>query len=345
MKTNIHKISTSFYGFGIFLTVIALILVYPFLDILIFTLLLTYVGYPLRRAIFSKIENKTIAASITTIIVLLCVVIPTLWGLSYLSQTSMKVAQSLTNEGVININLSEIRAQFFTKDIETFLENIDVPKLFHEPIFNTITDILSLIPKLLLKFLLFLFFLYYFIRDGPEKLENMVNALTPEKQELLRNYFQIADMSLYATVFGRFSTGFVCAIVSTLGFSLISYPFPVFFGILTAIIFIIPQIGVWAIFVPLAVYEVIIKQNITKSFFLLVFGGVVGIVDTVVYSVIVGEHLRSHGIHPLLTIVGLFGGLFVFGVKGLILGPVIMSLAVSFLNTIIFEQKRVQSKN
>jgi len=108
-------------------------------------------------------------------------------------------------------------------------------------------------------------------------------------------------------------------------------PEPVLLGALTAMCSVVPVVGTMLVWVPLGV-GLIVSGHLGAGIFQLVWGAlVVGILsDYVIRPKLVGGH--GH-VPTLLTFISLFGGVEVFGLLGLIVGPVIASVALALLRT------------
>ncbi|MDP9000965.1 MAG: AI-2E family transporter [Myxococcota bacterium] len=131
------------------------------------------------------------------------------------------------------------------------------------------------------------------------------------------------------TLLGTIVTGLAQGLLATIGYWITGVPEPLFFGAATAIASLIPGVGTLLVWVPAGIVLIATGHP---------FGGVaelawgaiviVGVSDYVIRPRLVG----GEGQMPaLITFAALFGGVEVFGLKGLILGPVLMSLGIAVL--------------
>ena len=105
---------------------------------------------------------------------------------------------------------------------------------------------------------------------------------------------------------------------------------PTLWAAATALVSLIPVIGTATIWVPLSIY-LILTGYLGKGIILLVLGsGVIGLVDNFVRPLIIEG--KSEGMHLLLVFFSLAGGLILFGPSGLVLGPLVSALLVTFLD-------------
>lgn len=152
-----------------------------------------------------------------------------------------------------------------------------------------------------------------------------VSPLRPQYTRALLAEFQRVGR---ATLLGTVVTGVAQGLFAAMGFLMTGAPEPVFFGIATAVASLVPGIGTLLVWVPVGVYQIVTGhagQGITE----LVWGSamIVGVSDYVIRPRLVGDE----AVPTLITFIALFGGVEVLGLKGLVVGPVVMSLAVATL--------------
>jgi predicted PurR-regulated permease PerM len=135
-------------------------------------------------------------------------------------------------------------------------------------------------------------------------------------------------------------TGVAQGILAGLGFVVTKAPEPAFFGALTAVASLLPGIGTALVWLPIGIY-LMLTGHVAMGVVEILFGTtvVVGFSDYVLRPWLVG---REGEIPALLTFVALFGGLETFGLIGLILGPLLMSLSVALLR--IYEREATRRR-
>ncbi|HEY2736617.1 MAG TPA: AI-2E family transporter [Polyangiales bacterium] len=130
---------------------------------------------------------------------------------------------------------------------------------------------------------------------------------------------------------GTLLTGLAQGTLAGIGYAVAGVPEAALLGALTAICSLVPAIGTLLVWVPVGII-LAIAGHVGAGIFVLVWGGVVvGIVcDYVIRPKLVGG--KGH-VPTLVTFIALFGGVEVFGLVGLIVGPVIASVALALLQT------------
>lgn len=191
--------------------------------------------------------------------------------------------------------------------------------------------------------LLMLFFVLltlHFVLCNWHTLVRRAEVLSPLPPAHTRSLLQDFAREGRGVLLGTVITGLAQGALAGLGYLITGTPEAAFFAALTAVASLIPAVGTLLIWVPIGVF-LILSGHTVAGIVELLYGAavVVGISDYVLRPLLI----RGHGKTPaLLTFVALFGGLEVFGVIGLILGPVVMGLALAMLR--IYEQDALRRR-
>ena len=165
------------------------------------------------------------------------------------------------------------------------------------------------------------------------KLERVL-PLDPRHTRLLLLEFR--DVGRSAMV-GSITTALIQGALGGAAYAVAGIPHAVTFALLTFVGSFLPAIGTGLVWIPLGVYLIVTGQ-LLSGVLLLAFCSVVvvGISDYVIRPRLVGKEE-----HPLLTLLALLGGLEVFGLPGLLVGPMLMALFVAILR--IYEREQVEA--
>jgi predicted PurR-regulated permease PerM len=141
---------------------------------------------------------------------------------------------------------------------------------------------------------------------------------------------------------GTVVTGLAQGILAAVGYFITSVPEPAFFGALTALASLIPGVGTLLVWVPIGVVQILTGHSARGLIELVYSALTVGIAsDYFIRPRLVG---RKKNVPALLMFVALFGGVEVFGIVGLILGPVMVTLCVAILRTYEHQVEGLQPK-
>jgi predicted PurR-regulated permease PerM len=179
-----------------------------------------------------------------------------------------------------------------------------------------------------------IFFTYYMLIDGKHILERAVQLLPETRRGMFRRFLKELD-GIYTTLFTVFfSTAIIAGSVASLGFYLLGIPNPLVWGTLVAIFALVPIPGPPGVYVPMAIYYSLI-QDYQTSIILLVFG-VIGI--TLIPTNIIAPQLalKTAKIHPILTLLSFIAPIFVLGMVGIIVGPMLYGLLLAIYRTEVY---------
>ena len=176
----------------------------------------------------------------------------------------------------------------------------------------------------LVTFTLMLFLVFFLIRDGRSMVLAAVGLvpLPPAKREELRQ--RIGDVTR-AVVQGTVLTALVQGFLLAIGFAVVGLPAPVVFGVLGAVLSVVPFGGTALVWVP-AVGVLLAQGRYGTAIVLTVIGVIVSTIDNFLKPLLIS----GRTVVPTLAVfIGVIGGLSAFGVIGLFLGPVVIALALA----------------
>lgn len=177
-----------------------------------------------------------------------------------------------------------------------------------------------------LAFTAMLFILFFIVRDGRAiaRAGSALVPLAPDRREALA--VRLASVTR-AVVRGTVLTSMVQGLLLGIGFALAGMPAPVVFGVLAAVLSVVPFGGTALVWVP-ALLTLLVQGRYGQAIAILVVGVVVSSVDNFLKPILIS------GRSPLPTLavfIGVIGGLAAFGLIGLFVGPVVIALALALL--------------
>ncbi|MBM4218063.1 MAG: AI-2E family transporter [Gammaproteobacteria bacterium] len=177
-----------------------------------------------------------------------------------------------------------------------------------------------------LAFTVMLFILFFVIRDG-RAIARVVSALVPLPAERREALAERLSSVTWAVVRGTVLTSIVQGILLGVGFALAGMPGPVVFGVVAAVLSVVPFGGTALVWVP-ALAALFFQGRYGQAAAVLAVGVVVSSVDNFLKPILIS------GRSPLPTLavfLGVLGGLAAFGLIGLFVGPVIIALVLALL--------------
>jgi predicted PurR-regulated permease PerM len=314
---------------------ILLILVFVFLIIkpiffsIIFGLLLAYSFSSLNERLLKKLKHPSLSAAITCSITLLLLVSATWFLLPSLITQTFDSYSAIQSWDAINFFKDTFPFLFTSPQIaanfevgyNTFLSSTVSATL------EKLTGIISDFPTLLLKLFVVLIVFFYGLRDGDKIIQLMRDSL-PFNKSVTNRFITKSRQVTFSVIFGRIIVGIITGLLTGIGFFIVGVPSALLLTSLAIIASIIPVIGPWLIWVPV-VAGMFVLDRPYAGIFLLFYGGIiVNVFEHVLHPIFVS---RTAKIATSLTLIGIIGGMLVFGIFGLILGPLVMAyLSVLF---------------
>jgi predicted PurR-regulated permease PerM len=173
-----------------------------------------------------------------------------------------------------------------------------------------------------LQLFVMLYLLFFFIKDGKTILLAIARVvpLDIELQESLRARF--ANVAR-ATLKGTFLISAIQGFIGGIAFWALGIRAAVLWGVVMALFALIPAVGPPIIWLPAAIV-LIASGQLAKGLILILVGAIViGLVDNLLRPVLVGRDARLPDYVILLTTLG---GIAVFGLSGVLIGPIIAAL-------------------
>jgi predicted PurR-regulated permease PerM len=178
-----------------------------------------------------------------------------------------------------------------------------------------------------------LFALFYFFTDGDRLIARLkyLSPLADEYEEKLIDRFMAVSK---ATLKGTLLIGLLKGALGALTFWIFGIRSPILWGVVMAILSVIPMVGAWLVMYPAAIILAITGQVWQGLTLFLIAALVVGNIDNVL-----GPRLmaRGAGMHDLLIFFSTLGGISVFGMMGFIIGPIIAALFLTILEVYSIE--------
>jgi predicted PurR-regulated permease PerM len=308
---------------------LAFMIIRPFLVAILSAAALAYIFYPVYITILKylpkRIRAKEIGSLLTVAIIILLVLVPATFVtilLSYEIKNGYLFLQDFLQSQQPIVNLPPFLSQWASY-LPQFKE---VAADLAGQLIGLVQGILKGIPNVILNIFITIFSMYYFLKHGKD-IYNFFSELVPLPEGRYKQILLRFDDLSRGMILGQILVGLIQGILAWLGFLVLQVPNPVLLGFLTAIISIIPLLGAAIVWVPVAVYLVIAGMMTGiywKAIALIIYGTfVISLIDNFLKPKIVGDRAK---IHPLIILFGILGGIQLFGIAGILIGPLILTI-------------------
>jgi predicted PurR-regulated permease PerM len=311
---------------------LAFLVVKPFLTAIAWALALAILGMPLHKWIRRFIKQPNVAALLTVSILVIAVIVPLSFVGERLVAEAIDAATLLRTEVESGAFRARLQDDSSLSGAVVWLEkNINLKGAAEQVMAGVGGAASSFVQGSVAAFvqmLIVFFCLFFFIRDS-DRFVGTVRDLIPLTGSESTRVIDRVRTTIRATVFGTLA---IAAIQGTLGglmFWWLGLPVPLLWGTIMGLLAIIPVLGAFIVWIPAAIF-LVLSGEIVKAVILTVWGAVViGLIDNILYPMLVGGRIRLHTLPVFFSIVG---GLALFGAAGLILGPVVLALAVAVID-------------
>ncbi len=174
----------------------------------------------------------------------------------------------------------------------------------------------------LVYFFFMLMFIYFFLVEGHKLIDFMID-LSPLQYEQDKKLIQRFNEMAGAILIGNGLNGLIQGFLGGLVFFLFGLKSPFLWGVIISLVAIIPVIGTGLVFIPAAIYLYLNDRVAACVFFIVFFVILFVFMEYFFKPKLVGNRVK---IHALLVFLAIIGGLNLFGILGIIYGPLILTL-------------------
>lgn len=345
--------------FSVLLLAILLLSFYiikPFLPALITGALIAYLSYPLYEKTLKYINKRNFASFIVAVFIVLLFTIPSIIVLTmvakeaYVTYTSINQHNLGSNflriackdEGWLSCRAVRSLIGFLPeKDLDYYLQ-VTIEKITGFIISN-FSEFIASIPSILLNFFVMVFVVYYSLKDGEiiaKKIKNILPLKDTHKQHVMDKFHSITYATFYGTIFVAIIQGFL----GGLGFFILGVPSPILWGAVMVLFALLPYVGTAVVWLPAALNLIFIgylqndSSSTIRGVILIAYGLlVISSIDNFLMPKLISAKAN---VHPVLVLLGILGGLSLFGFIGVILGPVVLALLMTFVE--IYENEKAE---
>ena len=309
-------------------------LLWPFLSVIILAVVVTGVFAPVYRFMHRKL-NSTISSLLTCILIFFVLFLPLSFFVGILANEAwdlyltargalqnkplMELLEKSDIFGTINLFLAKFKIQITGEQLNRAIAEIGrvVGLFLYEQARSITTNIL----KFIVNFFFMLIIIFYLLIDSPRLLAFIVK-LSPlpedQDQKLIQKFKDIAAAILLGNGLGGVIQGTLGGIV----FAIFGLKSPFLWGVIMGLLAFLPIVGIGAVFVPAAIFLFLQGRLAAGVFFLVFYIILSGGIEYFFKPKLVGKRVRMH---TLIVFLAIIGGLKLFGILGIIYGPLVVT--------------------
>ena len=321
----------------VLLGLVAFRLVGVFLSYVLFGLFLAYLTYPVYAWLLRRVRRPAVAGSLMLLLIVVVLLVP----MAFLLAALVTQVQELIGKAGVTDPQAVLDAV-----AHRINELLGLPpqdpgssspgSSLVNDVYGTVQDAATRwvreLPRYLAEGLIGVFLLayvvYYSYTDGARWIQALREVL-PMQADHRETLFREVGHVIRGVMYGTILMSALQAGLAAVGFTIFGVPDVALWSVLVFILALLPIVGAPMVWLPWSVYLIYLGETFRGVGLLLYSAVLVNGIEHVIRPKLIGTVAN---IHPLLVLLGVVGGLAVFGFIGFILGPLVLSVFVTVLN-------------
>jgi predicted PurR-regulated permease PerM len=307
------------------IAILAIIIMQPFLTYIVLAGILTYTLFPVYRFINTRTGRPHLSSALSILISLILMVLPSFFLVSELVR---QVSGAYTNFEAENIQrIGDYLSGLTGNRVDFQSVLVSAQDQVRQSIVGLAPNILGSIGELVLGLFIMFFVMFYGFREG-EGFMRRVKSLLPLDPGLKESLFFELRTVTQAVLYGQVMTAVIQGSVGGFALLIFGVPNALFWGSIMIITAFLPVLGTPIIWVPAAV-GLLLDGQMARGVGLMAVGATIVMnIDNFIRPRLVSGRTS---IHPVLILVGVLGGLRLFGFVGMLVGPLVLALLIAFV--------------
>lgn len=329
-------------------------MIYPFFTVILWATLLYIIFRPLHSKLLEKIDSrkkfyklkKNLLAGIFSLAILILILLP-------LTLILIMLMKEVTNFFQYLLSFLKENPHLFSKEgpfgnvFDFFASHgFDIPNFDADSIRNYLitfvqsysakfvsigTIVVSKTGNFVLSLLFIVFALFFFFLDGQYLIEVFKKALPVKSDymDILTNKFTVITRNLFS---GYILVALYQGIISFIIMLIFKVKGALLFSVILMFASFIPIFGASIVWLPVGIAMCMTVSVFKGILFIVICGFCVSFLDNFLRPLLLKDRIN---IHPLIIFFSILGGLKVFGMNGLILGPLVVILFFTVLDILV----------
>ncbi len=321
----------------------------PFVAIIAWSVVLVITFHPVQQRLVKYTRRPSLSALLSSLLVVLTILIPVLLITGLIVSEAFTLAETLHGKFQGGFDPKQIppvrhimewliqHAHWDPARVEESIRQ-HASQLVQGAAQSLLT-VAGNVSSLVVSFVFTVFTMFYLFRDGVKIMSQIPDLLPLERSQSESVITRIRDV-IDGSIYGVLVIAVIQGGLGGLIFGVLGIPSPVLWGLVMAVASLIPLLGAASVWVPGALYLLLTGQG-SKALIVAAFGGlVISSVDNFLRPKLVGEKVR---LSELVMFFSVLGGLEVFGMLGIVVGPVVYAVAGSLLDVLRHPETEAES--
>jgi predicted PurR-regulated permease PerM len=356
MEKREGLITVVFFIVFIGLALLTLWVIKPYIQAILAAMVLAYVFHPVYTWLVSKTGQRTLSALLICVVIIAIFFVPMAFAIDSAAGEArfvyLRTLQVLKTgnfmdgpcapaDSTICVMFEKVGGFFSSPEVQLYAQDaLGKATTF---IITTVTNLLLALPSIIVNVLITIFAVFYLLKDGPMMVKRFQTLLPVSKKHQAHIIKKLGETT-HALVYGSLIIALLQGILGGIGLWVVGVHSPILWGAVMAVFALIP-VGTGIVWGPVSVYMILAGISQGDAFMtykgvgLLLYGiFIVSTIDNILKPKIIGNRT---GIHPVLVLVGVLGGLAAFGPVGFVIGPLVIALLKSIIDIYETETRHI----
>ena len=309
----------------------------PFVNVLAWAAVLVVSFYPIHRRLVARTRRPATSALLSSLLVILAILLPlTLITFAVVNEMTGVLENLQTSAATLlnpnspitgrligwlgrYVNVEQLYSQQFL---------LDRLKGLSGAIMGSTLGFVGGLVGVIVQVFFVIFTMYYLFRDGDRIMKALPEMLPLERAQSETIFARTREV-ISASLYGVLVIAMIQGALGGLAFWVLGLPSAIVWAVVMTFLSMIPMAGSFFVWVPAAIY-LAATGHWVSAIILTAWGLlVIGTIDNFLRPKLVGEKTR---LHELFIFFSVLGGLKVFGVLGIVLGPVVLAITLALLD-------------
>lgn len=343
---KVYKDDTSNSKGGFYFLLFAYILAFvglailfrPFIYALVMGATLGVFFFPVNKYLKRKGLGPNLSASLLVIFIIIVSIAASFF---FINSVVAQVTSAYRSASEYEFNdLDEFIDSTFGLEVSTEELVLPIVASIRDAFTVSIPNLINSLSSIFIGLLIMLFLLFYIFKEGEGIWVSIMDTL-PLSDDHKTQIKDESEKVLKGVMYGHILMAFVQGFLGGLAFFIFGLQNPIFWGLIMTLLALIPMVGTPLVWVPAGIIQ-LVQGNLFSGIGVLAFGTIIILYMENIFK---PKYLgKKAGMHPALMVMAIFGGLHLFGILGIIMGPIMVALCVliiKFFNQKVLIRKRI----
>jgi predicted PurR-regulated permease PerM len=315
--------SSYFLFFLVVFLTLTVLLVWPVFPYVVLGIVLAYLVHPLENRL-KRVLSPGVRAGLLTLLVTLLILVPLIYGVQRLTRELASAAQIERMRTLLQDSRNWLESHQAELVASWLIEAVEQGQDF---LVSNIPNLFGSVFNIALGIFVCLFVFYYFTKEGAAIWQELLYAIPLPNR--LKSELQGGVSSILRGIFyGQLFTAIIQGTLGGIGLVIFQVPQPFLLSGLMIVLAFLPVVGATLVWAPAGVLKLMAGDTV-QGLGMLIWGSVLVMnIDNFVKPRLIAQHSQ---VHPIVILIGMIGGIKVFGFIGFLVGPVIFGIFLQLL--------------